>query len=159
MMPESIAVTDSNTVRITVKGAQNGLTIDTWTVENASNSKNLYMNSIGASGSFLLNNMKLSYLKVWENGTGLVVTQEPESTEQEVGKKFAITVQAEGEGLTYQWYVKESGAKEFKVSSNKTSSYAYTMQSYMNNRQVYCVITDQYGNQVTTETVTIHVTQ
>ena len=42
MMPESIEVTGKNTVRITVKGAQNGLAIDTWTVENASNSKNLY---------------------------------------------------------------------------------------------------------------------
>ena len=30
------------------------------------------------------------------------------------------------------------------------------MQNYMNNRQVYCVITDQYGNQVLTEVVTIH---
>ena len=49
-----------------------------------------------------------------------------------------------------------SGAKAFKVSSNKTSAYAYSMQSYMNGRQVYCVITDQSGNQVTTETVTLH---
>jgi hypothetical protein len=30
------------------------------------------------------------------------------------------------------------------------------MQSYMNGRQVYCVITDKYGNQVVTEVVTIH---
>ena len=42
MLLESIEVTGKNTVRITVRGAQNGLTIDTWTVENASNSKNLY---------------------------------------------------------------------------------------------------------------------
>ena len=100
---------------------------------------------------------------IYENGTcagcgdhiGPVITQQPESVEQEVGKKFAITVKAEGEGLTYQWYVKESGAKEFKLSSNKTSSYAYTMQSYMHNRQVYCVITDANGNSVQTETATI----
>ena len=45
--------------------------------------------------------------------------------------------------------------KEFKISSNKTASYAYTMQSYMHNRQVYCVITDQYGNQLVTEVVTL----
>ena len=48
---------------------------------------------------------------------GPVITQQPESVEQEIGKKFAITVKAEGEGLRYQWYVKESGAKEFKLSS------------------------------------------
>ena len=100
---------------------------------------------------------------IYENGTcagcgdhiGPVITQQPESVEQEIGKKFAITVKAEGEGLTYQWYVKEAGAKEFKVSVNKTSSYAYTMQTYMHNRQVYCVITDANGNSVQTETATI----
>ena len=84
-----------------------------------------------------------------------MITHQPESVEQEVGKKFAITVKAEGDGLSYQWYVKESGAKDFKVSVNKTASYAYTMQTYMHNRQVYCVVTDSYGNQVTTETATI----
>ena len=86
---------------------------------------------------------------------GPVITQQPESVQQEVGKKFAITVMAEGEGLTYQWYVKDSGAKAFKVSSNKTASYAYTMQTYMHNRQVYCVVTDANGNSVQTETATI----
>ena len=86
---------------------------------------------------------------------GPVITQQPESVQQEIGKKFAITVKAEGEGLKYQWYVKESGAKAFKISSNKTSSYAYAMQSYMHNRQVYCVITDANGNSVQTETATI----
>ena len=86
---------------------------------------------------------------------GPIITHQPESVEQEIGKKFAITVKAEGEGLTYQWYVKEAGAKAFKLSSNKTSSYAYTMQTYMHNRQVYCVITDANGNSVTTETATI----
>ena len=99
----------------------------------------------------------------YKNGTcagcgdhkGAIITQQPESVEQEIGKKFAITVKAEGEGLTYQWYVKEAGAKAFKVSSNKTASYAYTMQTYMHNRQVYCVITDANGYQVSTETATI----
>ena len=31
------------------------------------------------------------------------------------------------------------------------------MQNYMNNRQVYCVITDQYGQTIQTETVTIRI--
>ena len=99
----------------------------------------------------------------YENGTctgcghyaGPIIIQQPESVQQELGQKFAITVKAEGEGLTYQWYVKESGAKAFKVSSNKTSSYAYSMQHYMDNRKVYCVVTDKYGNSVQTETATI----
>ena len=86
---------------------------------------------------------------------GPVITQQPESVQQEVGKKFAITVMAEGEGLTYQWYVKENGAKAFKVSSVRGSAYALTMQKYMIGRQVYCVITDKHGNSVTTDVATI----
>ena len=89
------------------------------------------------------------------NQPGPIITQQSESVQQEVGKKFAITVKAEGEGLTYQWYYKDAGMKNFSKSSNKTSSYAYTMQTYMHNRQVYCVITDANGNSVQTETATI----
>ena len=100
----------------------------------------------------------------YENGTclgcgskqpGPVITQQPESVQQEIGKKFAITVKAEGDGLTYQWYYKDAGMKNFSKSSNKTASYAYTMQTYMHNRQVYCVITDANGDSVQTETATI----
>ena len=71
------------------------------------------------------------------------------------GEKFSVSFDVQGDGLTYQWYYKDAGMKDFKVSSNKTSTYAYNMASYMNGRQVYCVITDQYGNQVVTEVVTI----
>ena len=88
----------------------------------------------------------------------LTITQQPESSQQEIGQRFAITVEAQGDGLTYQWYYKESYMKDFKVFSNKSSAYAYSMQRYMNGRTVYCVITDQYGKQVQTEPVTIHLT-
>ena len=42
MLPDSLEITSGNSICITVSGAQGGLTIDTWTVENATNSKNLY---------------------------------------------------------------------------------------------------------------------
>ena len=90
-----------------------------------------------------------------ESQPGSIILRQPESVEVTIGQKFAITVEAEGNGLTYQWYYKDTGMKEFKISSNKTSAYAYTMQTYMHNRQVYCVIADQYGNSVTTKTATI----
>ena len=89
----------------------------------------------------------------------LKILQQPTDVYAAKGEKFSISPKVQGEGLTYQWYYKESYQKNFSASSNKTSAYAYTMQSYMNNRQVYCVITDQYGNQVTTKTVTIHVSK
>lgn len=87
----------------------------------------------------------------------LKILSQPEDVYATVGQKFRISAQVQGDGLTYQWYYKEGSGKKFAASSNKTSAYAYSMQNYMNNRQVYCVITDQYGNQVTTDVVTIHV--
>ena len=50
MLPQSIELTVNNSIRITINGAQNGLTVDTWTVENASNSKNLYGFYLQADG-------------------------------------------------------------------------------------------------------------
>ena len=90
-----------------------------------------------------------------EKQPGPTITKQPESVESPLGQKFKIAVEAEGEGLAYQWYYKDASMKEFKISSNKTSSYAYTMQTYMHNRQVYCVVTDANGNSVQTETATI----
>ena len=54
MLPQSIELVDGNLVRITVSGAQGGLTIDTWTVENASNSKNLYGFYLQADGQTIV---------------------------------------------------------------------------------------------------------
>ena len=42
LLPREFTVEDARTLRIALSGAENGLTIDTWTVENASNSGNLY---------------------------------------------------------------------------------------------------------------------
>ena len=85
----------------------------------------------------------------------LEILQQPQDVQAEIGENFAITVEAQGEGLTYQWYYKESYMQDFAISCNQTSSYAYTMQEYRHKRQVYCVITDKYGNSVQSETVTI----
>jgi hypothetical protein len=86
----------------------------------------------------------------------LKILEQPTDVFAAKGEKFSIKPAVQGDGLTYQWYYKESYMKDFKPSSNKTSAYAYSMQSYMNNRSVYCVITDKFGNQVQTEAVTIY---
>ena len=64
----------------------------------------------------------------------------------------------------YEWVNRYKDGYDLKDRSHaprnrphKTSAYAYSMQSYMNGRSVYCVITDRYGNQVQTEPVTLYV--
>ena len=73
-----------------------------------------------------------------------------------VGEKAEITVGAIGDGLTYQWYYKDVGAKKFSLlSSVKSDTYSVSITKARNGRQVYCKITDQYGNTVKTDTVTM----
>jgi hypothetical protein len=65
-------------------------------------------------------------------------------------------VKAAGEGLTYKWYYKNKNCQDFAVSGFKGNMYSLTMNEYCNGRQVYCVITDQYGNSVKTDIAVLH---
>lgn len=89
----------------------------------------------------------------------LKILSQPENVSAEIGERFNIRFTAQGDKLTYQWYYKESYMKEFTLSSNKTPSYSYDMTDYRDGREVYCVITDEHGNTVTTDTVTITLTK
>ena len=84
-----------------------------------------------------------------------IVTQ-PGDTGALAGQTVNVVVEATGEGLKYRWWIKVPGAEEFTRTSKTNKNYAVTMTSKVDGRQVYCVITDKYGQEVTTETVTLH---
>jgi hypothetical protein len=89
-------------------------------------------------------------------GTALEIVTQPQDVTVEAGATATVTVKAEGEGLRYQWYYTSNGnTNEFFKSSNKTATYTTTMDVSRDGRRVYCVITDKFGNSVTTETVTL----
>ena len=72
-------------------------------------------------------------------------------------KQYYNTVIATGDGLTYKWFYKNKAMTSFVESTSITSD-TYTvdkMTSSRDGRQIYCVITDKYGNSVTTDTVTL----
>ena len=88
--------------------------------------------------------------------TKLKITKQPVSVTVAEGKTATVTVQAQGDGLTYKWYYKNKGDSKFSLTDSfKGTTYSVAMDSTRNGRQVYCVITDQYGNSVTTNTVTL----
>ena len=62
---------------------------------------------------------------------------------------------AEGEELTYQWYLRDPGAASFARSGLKGDTYSVKMVPSKSGREVYCVVTDKYGNKARTETVTL----
>ena len=82
------------------------------------------------------------------------ITEQPESAAAASGKKVSAKVTAIGDGLAYQWYVKNPGESKFSKSSVTTATYSYTMSANKSGRQVYCIATDQYGTSVKSQTVT-----
>ncbi|MBR4692859.1 MAG: hypothetical protein IKP17_08880, partial [Oscillospiraceae bacterium] len=72
-----------------------------------------------------------------------------------LGSTASFTAEATGTGLTYQWYVKKPSASSFSRSSIKTATYSVELTEARNGNQVYCVVTDAYGDSVQTNTVSM----
>jgi hypothetical protein len=87
----------------------------------------------------------------------LEITSQPQSVVAASGEKVTITVGATGEGLTYQWFYKNKNGSAFAASSYKSKSYAISLASYCDMRQVYCVVTDKNGNTVTSDIATMSI--
>jgi hypothetical protein len=83
------------------------------------------------------------------------ITTQPKNYVGAVGSTATATVKATGEGLTYQWYFANPGATSFTKSGSKTATYSATLTAANSGRRIYCVITDAYGNSITTNTVTM----
>ncbi len=89
-------------------------------------------------------------------GTALQITQQPKSTQANNGKTLTVSLSANGDNLTYKWYYKNKNDSKFTLTTTFTgNTYSVTMNSDRASRQIYCVITDKYGNSQTTETVTL----
>ncbi|MBR5513529.1 MAG: hypothetical protein IKV85_06040 [Ruminococcus sp.] len=90
-------------------------------------------------------------------GTPLNITQQPQSVTVAKGQKAVIKLSATGDDLTYKWYFKNAGASAFVYTSSfKGNSYTIpSMDESRNGRQVYCVVTDKYGNYIQSETATL----
>ena len=84
------------------------------------------------------------------------IVAQPQDVTVDNGKKASVTVEAKGEGLTYQWYIKNKTATKFTKSSVTKATYSTTMSDTVDGRQVYCVVTDKNGDTLTTDTVTLH---
>lgn len=73
-----------------------------------------------------------------------------------IGETAKITLDVQGEGLKYTWYYSLPGKTTFYKSTITDSEYKVTLSEDRIGRQVYCVITDAFGESVTTETVTLY---
>lgn len=86
------------------------------------------------------------------------ITSQPKNTQAQSGNTVKVTVKASGDGLKYQWYVKNADAKKFTKSSVTKATYSTKMREAAQGRQIYCVVTDTYGKTAKSKTVTLGMT-
>ncbi len=86
----------------------------------------------------------------------VTITKQPVSVTVASGKNAIVSFTATGDGLTYKWYYKNKGASGFSYTATfPGKTYSAQMNAARDGRQIYCVVTDKYGNSVKTNTVTI----
>ena len=89
----------------------------------------------------------------------LTISGQPVNYTGAVGSTVKFTVKASGNGLTYQWYVKKTGASSFvksTLASGTKATYSMTMKAKHDGWKYYCIVKDAYGNSIKTNTVSIH---
>ena len=92
-------------------------------------------------------------------GNPAKITKQPASVTVANGSKATANLTATGDGLTYKWYFKNPDSNKFSYTSSfKSSSYSVTMDTTRSGRQVYCIVTDNYGSSVQSNTVTLGMT-
>ena len=69
------------------------------------------------------------------------------------GETASVTIQAQGDGLKYRWYFKDTDDKSYIRSNDTDKTFSFTLTAAKNGRQAYCKVTDKYGNTVKSSVV------
>ena len=169
--PKNVSGKIGEKVKVTVSATGDGLTYK-WYYKNKGASKFLYTSTFDNKPAYTVTmddtrDGRQIYCVITDKygveiktntvtiGLPAVITKQPSNASAAIGSTIKTTVSASGHGLTYQWYVKNYGDSEFVKSSITKKTYSYTMTESKAGREVYCVITDMFGNKVQTKTVTL----
>ena len=90
--------------------------------------------------------------------TTLKITTQPASATVKNGATASFKVAATGDGLTYQWQLSDDQGKTWRNSKATTASYSATVTDSNNGRYVRCIVTDKYGNKVTSNAAYMKIT-
>lgn len=106
------------------------------------------------------NTLKTDVVTLTIDQGSVKITKQPESCTVANGETAIVTVEAEGNDLTYTWYYKNPGNSRFYQSgtqfvSEDGASYRLPMNKWRDGQQVYCLITDADGISVLTAVVTL----
>ena len=85
---------------------------------------------------------------------------QPSNVTVSVNQRTEFTVEAKGDNLTYQWYYKKAGSSEWnKWNGHSTASTSAISNVTWDGMQVYCKVTDEYGNFVDSKPASITIRQ
>ena len=172
--PTSVWVEEGEKAVVTVEAKGDGLTYK-WYYKNPGSSKYTYTSSFkgntysiamskARSGRYVYckitdaygNTVKSKAVSLNMNKTQLEIVTQPKSVRVAEGATARVTVEAQGDGLTYKWYYKNPGSSKYTYTASFTgNSYAITMNDSRDGRYVYCKVYDKYGNMVKTNTVSL----
>ena len=110
-------------------------------------------------------NYTVEYLDFEENGVPtpptpaeLAIVKQPESFAGKVGQTAAFTVEATGQGLTYQWMYSNNNGKSWSKSSMPgadTASMSVAMKAFRVGQMYKVVITDAQGSTLESQAVSM----
>ena len=169
--PKSVVAEEGTTAKTTVKASGDGLTYQ-WYIKNPGKDKFGKSSVTSATYSCKMSETtdgRKAYCVITDKygtsvktdtvtfymGNPITITTQPKSASAENGEVVKVKVKATGDGLKYQWYIKNPGKDKFGKSAVTSATYSCKMSASTDGREVYCVITDQYGISVKTKTVTV----
>jgi hypothetical protein len=104
------------------------------------------------------NSVITNTVKLTAKVVDLVIVTQPVSTTGSVNQELSFTVEASGNGLTYQWYYSDNGGSTWKISGTpgfNTKTLLPILRDYRDGYKYYCQISDVFGNSVKTEVVSM----
>ena len=177
VQPQSRTINLGDTIKISLTAQGNGLTYQWYYKKKGATSWSIWNNRTKATESVTPNatwdGIQL-YCKVKDSAGNtansnaatitvkqeLKITVQPQSKTINLGDTMKISLTAQGNRLTYQWYYKKKGAASWSVWKNRThASESVTPNATWDGIQLYCKVKDSAGNTVNSSTATITVKQ
>lgn len=110
-----------------------------------------------AAGSTYTPTANTTLYATWDKN--VTIKTHPVSVTVTVGTTASVSVEAEGTGLTYAWYFRAAGTSTWGTSNITTATYSTSMDTDARiGREVYCVVTDAYGNTATSDIAALNAT-
>ncbi len=89
----------------------------------------------------------------------LRIVEQPESITGVNGASAVFKIRAEGSGLKYQWQLSTDGGKKWYNASSTSTEYATVLKTDRDGRMVRCIVTDEYGQSVTSEAAVMRIAE